>query len=462
MSEWKEYKLGDIVSFSSGGTPSKSNEAFWGGNIPWISASSMEGYTYSDSALRITELGLKNGSRLAPKNSILLLVRGSILHQKIQVGIVERDVSFNQDVKCLQPKEEIIDPWFLLFWFKSEEKNLLNKVESTGIGAGKLDTPVLKELLIKVPPIHERKKLIEIFKAIQRKIELNREMNQTLEAIAQALFKSWFVDFDPVFDNALAAGTDIPDELQAMAEKRQLVPDSKKLLNKNPELADRFPSSFVFNERLGKWIPEGWEVKKLDKISKVKTGFPFKSQEYSFGEGIKVIRGENVSLGFLRWDTLKTWDKKTEHLNEYWLSEYDIVIGMDGSRVGRNRSFVHKHELPMLLAQRVASLSCREEIGYAFLGQLILGDPFERYVESIKTGTSIPHISAKQIKEYEVLVPSNSLARMFSTQFKPSLDKQSKLTQENQCLTQLRDRLLPELISGKVRVKEEKVSHKQL
>jgi type I restriction enzyme S subunit len=155
MSEWKEYKLGDIVSFSSGGTPSKSNGAFWGGEIPWISASSMEGYSYSDSTLRITELGLKNGSRIAPKNSILLLVRGSILHQKLQVGIVKRDVSFNQDVKCLQPNEEIIDPWFLLFWFKSEEKNLLNKVESTGIGAGKLDTSVLKQLLIKVPPIQE-------------------------------------------------------------------------------------------------------------------------------------------------------------------------------------------------------------------------------------------------------------------------------------------------------------------
>src|SRR5690554_5985568 len=117
MSEWKEYKLGDIVKFSSGGTPLKSKQEFWGGQIPWISASSMEGYTYSDSKLKITELGLKNGSRIAPKNSLLILVRGSILHQKLQVGIVEKEVSFNQDVKCIQPIEEIIDPWFLLFWF---------------------------------------------------------------------------------------------------------------------------------------------------------------------------------------------------------------------------------------------------------------------------------------------------------------------------------------------------------
>ncbi len=76
------------------------------------------------------------------------------------------------------------------------------------------------------------------------KIELNRQMNQTLEAMAQALFKSWFVDFDPVLDNALEAGHEIPDSLQAMAEKRQLVPDSTKLLHKNPALAAQFPSFF--------------------------------------------------------------------------------------------------------------------------------------------------------------------------------------------------------------------------
>jgi type I restriction enzyme S subunit len=198
-------------------------------------------------------------------------------------------------------------------------------------------------------------------------------------------------------------------------------------------------------------------VKKLEEICKIKTGFPFKSKEYSFGEGVKVVRGENVSLGFLRWDTLKTWDKDTSHLDDYWLSEYDILIGMDGSRVGRNRSFVYKHELPMLLAQRVAALSSIEEVGHSFLGQLILGDPFFRYVENVKTGTSIPHISAKQIKTFEVLLPSNNLAKNFSNHLKPTLEKQSEMIRETETLTQLRDTLLPQLISGKVRVPEEMV-----
>ena len=95
-------------------------------------------------------------------------------------------------------------------------------------------------------------------------------MNQTLEAMAQALFKSWFVDFDPVIDNALAAGNEIPEALQAKAEKRKKrsslkggVPEGRggRLLDTNPQLATLFPSSFVYSEALGKWIPEGWEVK---------------------------------------------------------------------------------------------------------------------------------------------------------------------------------------------------------
>ncbi|MDD8774183.1 restriction endonuclease subunit S, partial [Escherichia coli] len=100
-SKWETVRLGDLTKWSSGGTPNKSEDSYWNGTIPWISASSMEGHLYSDSKLKITEDGLINGSRLAPANSILLLVRGSILHQKIQVGLATKAVAFNQDVKCL-------------------------------------------------------------------------------------------------------------------------------------------------------------------------------------------------------------------------------------------------------------------------------------------------------------------------------------------------------------------------
>lgn len=195
---WSVKKLGDLVKFTSGGTPSKSNEAYWGGDIPWISASSMDSTRYSESELKVTTEGAKNGTRLVPKDTVLLLVRGGALHNKIPVGITTREVTFNQDVKALVPKTDEITPWYLLFWLISIKKTLLAKVENTGIGAGKLDTKILQELEVPLPPKPELQRLEKFCKALDDKIILNADTNQTLEQLAQAIFKSWFVDFDPV------------------------------------------------------------------------------------------------------------------------------------------------------------------------------------------------------------------------------------------------------------------------
>ena len=148
--EWHEKKLGDITTWSSGGTPPKDNPLFWNGDIPWISASSMRGLTYSDSEIKITQEGLKKGSMLASKNTLLILVRGSMLFNKIPIGIVGRDVAFNQDVKSIVVSDYSI-PEYILNWFLASESKLLNMVTGTGIGAGKLDLQDLKELEIKIP-----------------------------------------------------------------------------------------------------------------------------------------------------------------------------------------------------------------------------------------------------------------------------------------------------------------------
>ena len=94
---WLEKSLSDITKWSSGGTPSKNNSEFWNGDIPWISAASMRGHYFSDSELKITALAVSEGAKIAPENSLLLLVRGSMLWNKIPVGIAAKKVAFNQD-----------------------------------------------------------------------------------------------------------------------------------------------------------------------------------------------------------------------------------------------------------------------------------------------------------------------------------------------------------------------------
>ena len=198
-SEWQETTLGAVTAWMSGGTPKKDDPVYWGGDIPWISANSMHGTRYADSDLKLTEEGLANGSRLAPKDAVLLLVRGGALHNRIPIGIAERPVAFNQDVKAIVSKEDRIRPWFLLSWLMGHEQYLLSSVvEYTGIGAGKLDTKRMQSLTMLLPSLDEQDEIVTVAKALDDRITLLRETNATLEAIAQALFKSWFVDFDPV------------------------------------------------------------------------------------------------------------------------------------------------------------------------------------------------------------------------------------------------------------------------
>ena len=178
--EWEVKKLGDITTWSSGGTPPKDNSLFWDGDIPWISASSMRGNVYADSELKITEEGLKKGSKLAEKGTLLILVRGSMLFNKIPIGIVAKDVAFNQDVKSIVVNDYSTSE-YILNWFTAFESKILNMVTGTGIGAGKLDLPDLKALEIKIPPLPEQIKLANFLFKIDQRISTQKKIISHLE-----------------------------------------------------------------------------------------------------------------------------------------------------------------------------------------------------------------------------------------------------------------------------------------
>jgi len=185
--DWNELTFGQFTKWSSGGTPSKGNDSYWNGDIPWISAISMRGTRFYDSKLKITHAGLRAGTRLAPKNSILLLVRGSMLFKRIPVGIVCRDVAFNQDVKSIIPDTEKVSSEYLLYWLIGNENKLLGMVEGTGIGAGKLDFNKLIALCIPLPSLPEQEAIARVLecwdKAIrnyEKKIEKKRNIKKGL------------------------------------------------------------------------------------------------------------------------------------------------------------------------------------------------------------------------------------------------------------------------------------------
>lgn len=178
---WPKERLEKLVQFSSGGTPSKANPEFWQGNIPWISAATMHQQEIVTSDLHISEDGLKAGSKLAKKNDLLLLVRGSMLWNKVPICICKRDVAFNQDVKALSIIGNII-PMYLLYWFLAHQRVLLNKVVGTGIGAGKFDLAELKKLDILLPSLPEQKAIADLLSTWDETIEKTERLIEVKEA----------------------------------------------------------------------------------------------------------------------------------------------------------------------------------------------------------------------------------------------------------------------------------------
>src|SRR5262249_44046296 len=159
----------------------------------------------ADTEDHVTEEGISNGTKIVPANTVFLLTRGMTLLNDVPVCIARRPMTFNQDVKALRPKGGIRED-FLPYLLLGHKHRLLGLVDLAGHGTGRLNTDELKSLDVLLPSEPEQRAIAHILGTLDDKVELNRRMNETLEAMARALFKSWFVDFDPV--RAKAEGRD--------------------------------------------------------------------------------------------------------------------------------------------------------------------------------------------------------------------------------------------------------------
>ncbi|MFW2384459.1 MAG: restriction endonuclease subunit S, partial [Akkermansiaceae bacterium] len=271
------------------------------------------------------------------------------------------------------------------------------------------------------------------------KIELNRRMNATLEGMAQALFKSWFVDFDPVIDNALAAGNPIPDELAPRAEvRRQALANGTA----NREAAKAFPDSFKETEELG-WIPEGWEVQPLGEESIILNGYAFKSEDYC-EDGIFVLRTKNFDANGLssrRDDDVFLPDSFSDSHESYLSQPFDFHLVMVGASIGKT-SLLLPHMLPALRNQNMWCFRPKAES----MSKIFLNLSVQKKVEEVMSwasGSARSFFRKSDFRSHEILIPTKELLAQFEETVGPMYLKISSGSAETEQLTKLRDTLLP-------------------
>ena len=186
--QWARLPLGDIVTFLSGGTPSRNNESFWAGDIPWISASTLRTIYICRSESNVTKEAVSAGSKMAPIGSVLLLVRGSALHNEVLAGLVTKPVCFNQDVKALVPQARLCGQ-FLALLMHGRAQELLRLVSSAGNTAGVLDTKLIKAFEVQLPPLDEQVAIVAILADMDSELEALQQRRTKTAALKQAMMQ---------------------------------------------------------------------------------------------------------------------------------------------------------------------------------------------------------------------------------------------------------------------------------
>ena len=181
-----EVFLRDCGRWLSGGTPDTGNPNYWGGEIPWITASSLKGRYLSTSKRRLTRAGVEAGSRMVPPQTILFVVRGMSLKKEFRVGMAVRPVAFGQDCKALSPAYGI-DPKYLLFALEAAENRVLRLVDEASHGTGRLPTPLLGRLKLRLPPLEEQRRIAEVIDVADDTVQTNEEKRDKLRQLRSGL-----------------------------------------------------------------------------------------------------------------------------------------------------------------------------------------------------------------------------------------------------------------------------------
>ena len=213
-SKYPTYALSDVAKIIGGGTPKRNEPKYWNGNIPWLSVVDFnnDNRFVSSSSESITQQGLEGSStNLLKKGQIIISARGTIGC----IAQLEKPMAFNQSCYGMDAKDHILTNDYLYYLLKQKVVEL--KQIAHGAVFDTITRSTFDNVQVVLPPIGTQKNIAKILGDLDRQIQLNQQINQTLEQMAQAIFKSWFVDFEPVKAKiaALEAGGSEDDALLA-------------------------------------------------------------------------------------------------------------------------------------------------------------------------------------------------------------------------------------------------------
>ena len=402
-----------------------------------------------DTEMKRVQLTEKEKQKSLLRNGDLIFARRSLTAEGAGKCSIVKDVpeetTFESSIIRARPDPNRANSDFLYYFFSSPGGkyligSILRQVAVAGITGSDL-----KELPIVTPTIDEQKSIAHILSTIDDKIELNRKMNTTLEDMAQALFKSWFVDFDPVIDKALEAGNPIPERLQKRAKVRQALGDKRKPLPSN--IARHFPDGFVITEELC-WVPEGWELKSFSTLTNLDTTSvkPFEQPETVW---------EHYSIPSYDSSGMPSRDKGDEiKSNKYRVKAGAILSSKLNPETERTWWPHLMDENASICSTEFMQFVPHQVEEQAFVYSLIRSEPFQANILERVTGStgSRQRAQPKQVAEIDIIDCDEVLREEYIKVALPLFQLNLNNSLESQSLSSLRDTLLPKLLSGELQI----------
>ncbi len=423
-SEWREVKLGDVCcKIGSGITPRGGSKVYKNEGISLIRSQNVYDFSFNyDGLVFISEEQAQKMNNVEIKHKdILLNITGDSVARCCMVPGEVLPARVNQHVSIIRSRKEKLNRDYLLYWLNNYPiKELLLSLAYTGGTRKALTKSMIENLSMLLPPLGEQKAIAATLSCLDDKIELNNRINKNLEKMAQAIFKSWFVDFEPFQDG---------------------------------EFED---------SELGR-IPKGWRVGTLNECIDFYNGYAFKSKELldcKVQESYHVFKMGHIKKGGgFNPEGTKSWIKKSccKELERYVLKAGDLLMcmtDMKGNVALLGHTALMNVSDKYIVNQRVGLLRANNNLGINFPYLYILTNNHE-FIENLRgranSGVQV-NLSTHEIKASKMIFAPKEVNIKFNEVIMPMFNKMFQIVIENQTLINLRDTLLPKLMSGEIRV----------
>jgi type I restriction enzyme S subunit len=430
-------KLSDVCkTFTSGGTPSRKRPEFYtNGIIPWVKTKELNDGVVTEAEEFITPEAVKNSSaKLLPKNTVLLAMYGATVGK---LGVLGIDAACNQACAAMVPKDGVVDFRFLYYLLMRHREEIIG--QATGGAQQNLSGELIKGFIFDFPTFPEQQAIAKSLWLLDEKMAINQAISKTLERIAQTIYQSWFIDFDPV--KAKMAG--------------------EKPFGMDDETAALFPDSMEDSE-FGP-VPTGWSICKLGDICNTTIGGLWGKDDESVDSPspYRCIRGVDMddlkANGFAPRTPLR-WDKAHNHERRALNGKNILIAGSGAGPVGKSLLWDESMNLlfdgPVIYSNFVKRFECssRTITSYvsSILSQMYSSGELFIYVN----GTSVPNLQDGELLNGKtVVLPSEEILEKFDSLIR--LNTTRRFSGVNQNLVEIRDSLLPRLISGELQIPEE-------